>query len=291
MLYKIPSKIITNRLTTSLSNDFSKNQFGFLPNKTASEASLNLSTIVNYAHKSTMPMQLISLDIDSAFDRVLPISVYQMMKIYGLHNKMIKWVQNLVDNGQAIITINKNRSRPINLRTGTGQGNVISAIFYLIAHELPLLLYKNILDQNDSFKFKIIIPEQLNFRTPVRKITADIIAYADDGTTATNLLQQQSLIDLYSTFNDLEAATGLTFNTNKTEILFLNTPLDIKEDITELEMGTTVQQLRHLGVYITDNPRTTREFNAQKAINAITPAINKIMHLKTDIYTKKTVDK
>ena len=287
VFYKLPAKIINRRIMNSIKDDFSKNQFGFIPGRTASSASLHIQTLVSYASKNNRPIQLVNVDIQSAFDSIFPSATIQMMRILGIHNFMLKTVQNLIDQGKAFIQINGKKSDIFSIQNGIGQGSPISSTIYVITHEIPLLIYKHVLDRNDNFKFKITIQNPADPNNQVKKFKAELIAFADDGNSAMDLVNHHSLSSLYEIFNSITPATGLSINPNKTEILFINTSPEIQEQVLELNLGKAVNEMRHLGIYFTSNPSLSRDLNVTRALESISTAIQQLSLINTDIYTKR----
>jgi hypothetical protein len=68
VLYKIPSRILAKRLTRTLPTIIGDHQHGFMGGRGIQEPSLLATHLIQYAQNTGKPLQLISLDIEKAFD-------------------------------------------------------------------------------------------------------------------------------------------------------------------------------------------------------------------------------
>ena len=82
-LYKIPSRIITERLTTTLPHIIGPHQHGFVRGRAAQEASIKALHAIAEANKHDRPLQLVSFDIAKAFDKISHQAIIQTLQRMG----------------------------------------------------------------------------------------------------------------------------------------------------------------------------------------------------------------
>jgi hypothetical protein len=70
VLYKIPSPVLARRLSTALPDINGEHQHGFMQGKGIQEPSLLATHLIQDAQQTKQPFQLVSLDIEKAFDRI-----------------------------------------------------------------------------------------------------------------------------------------------------------------------------------------------------------------------------
>jgi hypothetical protein len=70
ILYKIPSRILASRLTKVLPTITGPHQHGFMAQKGIREPSILATHLIHEANRYNKPLELVSFDIEKAFDRV-----------------------------------------------------------------------------------------------------------------------------------------------------------------------------------------------------------------------------
>ena len=70
VIYKIISSAIANRIKTVLDNTVSKTQTGFVAGKFIGENSRLIYDILHYTEKENIPLLLMLIDFEKAFDSV-----------------------------------------------------------------------------------------------------------------------------------------------------------------------------------------------------------------------------
>jgi hypothetical protein len=84
VLYKTPSCILARRLNRVLSTIIGPHQHGFMTQKRIQEPLILATHLIqeaNYNHKS---LQLVSFDIEKAFDRVIHINIIRALRVFGI---------------------------------------------------------------------------------------------------------------------------------------------------------------------------------------------------------------
>jgi hypothetical protein len=84
VLYKIPSRILARGLTRILPKLIGPHQHGFMPQKGIQEPSLLATHLIEEANKCNKPLQIVSFDIEKAFDKVSHKIIVQALRAFGL---------------------------------------------------------------------------------------------------------------------------------------------------------------------------------------------------------------
>ena len=101
VLYKIPSRILTARLTATLPSIFSDTRHGFMPNRGIQEPILLASHFIQDANKTGKPLQMVSLDMEKAFDKVSHTVIEQALQAFGIPRITIDAIKRLALVGYA----------------------------------------------------------------------------------------------------------------------------------------------------------------------------------------------
>jgi len=94
VLYKIPARILAERLSSILSTIINPNQHGFMPKRGIQEPSLIMTHIIQEANYHKIPVQIISYDIEKAFDRVSHTIIIQMLREFGVPEIIIMAIKH-----------------------------------------------------------------------------------------------------------------------------------------------------------------------------------------------------
>jgi len=95
----------------------------------------NINDIKNYQK----PLQLVSFEIEKAFDRVGHKIILDALQAFGVPENTIDAFQRFTLVGFAYVEVNGRKGLIITIRTGSDQGDPLSSILFLIATE-PLNL-------------------------------------------------------------------------------------------------------------------------------------------------------
>jgi hypothetical protein len=100
-LYKIPSRIIAQRLSRTLPTIIGEHQHGFMAGRGIQEPSLLATHLIQDAQLTERPLQLISIDVEKAFDRLSHTIIVQALRAFGVPELLIQALRNYVLVGMA----------------------------------------------------------------------------------------------------------------------------------------------------------------------------------------------
>ena len=271
VFYKIGAKILIKRIGNIVNDRISKTQFGFIPTRTAAEASTYLQTLIRRAHRTREPMQIVFLDAKSAFDLTNNQTTTEMMKHLGVPETLIKNIDNLTNKGFFQVEMFHKSSSETEITSGTGQGCPASALKFDIIHEANLKLLKN-----KKFTWALKIEGQ----------QVDPAAFADDCSIPTQFRTVEDYKEMIVFFDSLAEITGFTINQSKTEILAFNTDDNLIEEINRLNKGKIVTKVRHLGIILTSEENQIEQANYEYIQSKLKDSMKRVTTRNHSTYTR-----
>jgi hypothetical protein len=106
VLYKIPSRILARRLNRVLPTIIGPHQHGFMAQKGIQEPSILATHLIQEANYNNKSLQLISFDIEKAFDRVSHCIIIQALRAFGVPEITIMAIQCFSLIGFAYVEVN-----------------------------------------------------------------------------------------------------------------------------------------------------------------------------------------
>ena len=135
-LNKIFEKTIYSRTYSFFDHNglISRNQFGFLKNKSTSQAAIQLLNNGISALKKENFTIAVALDLSKAFDCVDHGNLLAKLQKYGVRGMSLEIIQSYLSNRKMKVRIGKHYSdeKPIPMDLGVPQGSCLGPLFYLI---------------------------------------------------------------------------------------------------------------------------------------------------------------
>jgi exonuclease III len=235
VLYKIPSRILARRLNRVLPTIIGTHQHGFMTQKGIQEPSILATHLIQEANYNNKSLQLVSFDIEKAFDRVSHCSIIQALRAFGVPEITIMAIQFFSLIGFAYVEVNGKKGILITVRTGSGQGDPISSILFLLATE-PL---NRALAQNYR---------HLMYTTR-GNLTVGPILFADDNLNPLSMRSANDIQPIIDLYNQYTTVSGLNINIRKTTALCINTPPQIIQGLNQMGIETP-EVCKHLGILL-----------------------------------------
>jgi hypothetical protein len=146
--------------------------------------------------------------------------------------------------GYAYVEVNGRRGILITIKTGSGQGDPLSSILFLISTE-PL---NRILCS--SFLELMYVAED--------NITVGPILYADDNLTPLAIRRADQIHSILEVYDQYTGVSGLNINVSKTTALCINTSRDVQEGLEQAGLALT-NTAKHLGIHLAPTIEATVE--------------------------------
>jgi hypothetical protein len=102
-----------------------------MTNKGIQEPSLLATHLIQDSNQYSKPLQLVSFDMEKAFDRVGHTVIVQALRAFGVPEIMIQAIKHYTLVGYAYVEVNGRRGLLITIKTGSGQGVPFQAYSFL----------------------------------------------------------------------------------------------------------------------------------------------------------------
>ena len=224
---KCMEKIIAKELTNFLivNNIIPESQHGFLPGRSTVSNLLQCVNTWTQDHDGNVPIDVVYLDFEKAFDRVPIQRLLTKLEHHGIRGDLLRWITSFLRDRTYKVRVNGAFSDQFEVRSGVPQGSVLG----------PLLFLVYIMDLGWNIQSKISF-------------------FADD-----TKIYSDPLSDGYSLHRDLQVLDEWTqiwqlpLNTAKCTVLHIgaNNPMnDLRLNNTSL---VKVTQQKDLGVIISND--------------------------------------
>ena len=201
--YKTATKVLANRLRKVISRVVSTDQTCGIPDRSIYENLFLVRDAVDYAREKNIPLALISLDQEKAFDRVNRRFLRRILEKMNFGPDFRRWIDVIYTGTQSAVINNGWLSEYFTLTRGVRQGCPLSPLLYcLVAETLGQAL------RTDRHLKGIQIPGSSGRESRVSQ-------YADDTTL---LLRNDFSIDrAFGIIENFERGSGSRLNPDKTE--------------------------------------------------------------------------
>jgi hypothetical protein len=244
VLYKIPSRILAARLNRILPTIIGPHQHGFMMQKGIQEPSLLATHLIQDATLYSKPLQLVSFDMEKAFDRVGHAIIIQALRAFGVPEIMIQAISQYTLVGYAYVEVNGRRGILITIKTGSGQGDPLSSILFLISTEpLNRILCSSFMEL---------------MYTAEDNVTVGPILFADDNLTPLVIQHADQIQSILQLCDQYTGVSGLNINVNKTTALCINTSRDVQEGLGRAGLSLT-NTANYLGIHLAPTIEATVE--------------------------------
>ena len=153
VLYKIISKVLTNRLHGVMQNNICDSQAGFIPGrKIADNIVLAHELVKAYTRKHISPRSMLKIDLQKAYDSVEWDYLEQVMFGLGFPEMFVQWIMKCVKIVNYSIVVNGQTSQSFEAAKGLRQGDLMSPFLFAIAMEYLSRLLKG-LKEDKQFKY------------------------------------------------------------------------------------------------------------------------------------------
>ena len=124
-VYKVFSKILTNRLSKVLDENQPREQAGFRSGYSTIDHLQTMNQLIEKTTEYNKPLCLAFVDYEKAFDSVEQRAILNSLRRQGANEHIVKVLQSFYTKGTAVIRLHKNTEK-IKIEKGVRQGDTIS---------------------------------------------------------------------------------------------------------------------------------------------------------------------
>jgi hypothetical protein len=200
--YKILARILARRLRPLLALHLKATQDCGVPGNTISDAVATVRDVIAHAEHEKLPVCVLTLDFQHAFDRLSHKYLFTILCNYGLSTHFVTLLRALYSEAASTVQINGNLNGPFPIHCGVRQGCPLSMALY------TLCLHPFLTDLEHRLPG---VPLGRGSR-PV-----SIVAYTDDVTVFLTSVSDVSTVE--DAIRQFEKASGTRLNPHKSRAL------------------------------------------------------------------------
>ena len=129
--YKVLSRVVLNRLTTTVDPLLRKEQAGFRKGRGCADQIFTLRQIVEQSNEWSSTVYANFIDFTKAFDSVNRPTLWRILGHYGIPDKLVSIIKMLYSDYSARVICGKDLTEDFAIRTGVKQGCVLSPSSFL----------------------------------------------------------------------------------------------------------------------------------------------------------------
>ncbi|KAI8508065.1 hypothetical protein Bbelb_143050 [Branchiostoma belcheri] len=247
-LLSIPGKVychaILNRIRDAVDEELREQQAGFRPKRSCAEQIFTLRRIIEKCNEFQSTLAVSFIDFTKAFDSIHRPSLWNIMQMYGLPNKVISAIKHIYADSKCCVRTDDGFSGWFEVVTGVRQGCVLSPILFALA--IDWVLQQSTKDKG--------IPWLQGQRLSDLDFADDIAGLAES---------TKDLQALVSEIGTTAGGIGLTISGKKTKNMLTGShppPTSVFIDGKEVEI---VQNFTYLGSSINSNGDMDKELDCR----------------------------
>ena len=152
-LYKIISGAITERIKPALDSIIHNDQKGFVSGRYIGEVIRTTFDTIQFAKENNKSGMLLTIDFEKAYDSISFKFIKKCLHFFNFGNDLIKWVEVLLNNFQAVVNHCGNIFPRSDIARGCRQGDpIVSCLFIICLKILGPKVQKGPLWQSDYYK-------------------------------------------------------------------------------------------------------------------------------------------
>ena len=166
---KLLERIIINHIVEHIAeNNFnSPNQHGFTPRKSTTSNLLEAMNVWSEALAHNLPVDILYLDLEKAFDKVPHNRLIKQLEKFGLGGNILGWIHCFLSERKQTVKVGTSSSEESNVISGVPQGSVMGPILFLMyVSDIPGLVNNfTSLFADDTKLFSYLLEHEQNLHS------------------------------------------------------------------------------------------------------------------------------
>ena len=200
--YKLLARIMAHRLQVILEDQALTGQYCGMPHRTILDALATVRDLIAYHETEKIPLCIVTLDFQQAFDRIAHEYLFTILECYGVGKWFIDRIRVLYENMNALVQINGALAGPIKIQSGIRQGCPLSMCLYAMCMQ-PLI--------------RLLEVSLSKLRIGRTSIPTPVVAYADDITIFVK--DPAGFKAIHEALQIYEQASGASLNQQKSAVM------------------------------------------------------------------------
>ncbi|KAJ9561755.1 hypothetical protein OSB04_006915 [Centaurea solstitialis] len=239
VLYKVISKIISDRIKPFLGCIVGPTQSAFIPGRRISDNILMAHELVaGYQRDTGKPRCAFKIDLRKAYDTVDWRFLIRMLQGFGFHPVLCRWIEEMLNTSSFSIALNGETVGFFKGARGLRQGDPISPYLFTLVMEGFSMILKQCIEEASNFQY----------HQGCEEMHITHLCFADDLFVFTSA-NSESVEVLRRALDMFRTRSGLEPNLAKSEVFFCNVSMDNRQVILNLlPLVTGTFPIRYLGV-------------------------------------------
>ena len=132
-MYKLFTRVLQNRMKKTLDANQPREQAGFRKGFATTDHLHTINQIIEKSNKFNLPLCIAYIDYEKAFDSVEHNVIFQALRNIDINETYINIIEDIYNEAEAKVHIEKQESEEINILRGVRQGDPISPKLFTAA--------------------------------------------------------------------------------------------------------------------------------------------------------------